>query len=415
MISFRLEMSLHPWHNQPMATEMFEYIQTQISQAENHSEGFLTLDADRALRKLGRPVLPNPGFWLLKVVQAAVAARAPELVVNTLGSEISCSFLPQRDLSARQIARIFELSDHSHSGGWRHLQQALWALLDQKWEFECNLPEVDRCWRSSGHQLALLPGPQRAELQLTVQGVSTTELLQLLCERALLCPMPVLVNGRRLEAKTGTTSVSPIHWEALQRSDLPQLRLPSRSDCNFAGLRLPNGAKQAQALGVVSLHMESGKRGWRAVAATSFVYWILDGVWVDRQRLPFDRRSITCDVYLSAEGLTTDLDSFRLVPPEKRAERYRWCLAAAGAVIQNTRLPQELLGPSQSRPRRALYAAVTTGLVLMISVPSAGTLLATGGLLAFWFSLPSSQRLVCELQTNLEALQIQAARSGIWT
>ena len=84
-------------------------------------------------------------------------------------------------------------------------------------------------------------------------------------------------------------------------------------------------------------------------------------------------------------------------------------------VIQNTRLPDELCNMGKnSPPIRTLFGAMTLGLVLMLSIPSAGAWLATGGLVATLCSLPGGQQLVRELQNSLESLQIQAARSGVW-
>lgn len=393
-----------------MSNEICQYIQAQILQAEMHSDGALTLHAGRALEKLRCSALPQSHFWLLKVVQAAVSGRAPELVVTTSESEISCSFLPELD-GLDESLKILEPSPTT--GYWKHLQQALWALLDQQLEFDCNLPASDRSWRYSGEKLSLLSGPQPSPgLHLKVRCGSTSELLELLSERAFLCPILVLVNGHRLEGKvTPSVVATPLHLEAIHDQDLPELPLP-RGEGSLAP---PYESKSTKALGVVSVHLEQRQRSWRPVPTDSFVYWFLDGVWIERQRLPFDRSSINCEIYASAEGLNTDASGIRLVGDEKRAGRYRRCLAAAGVVIQNTRLPDELRNIGKTTPPiRTLFGAMTLGLVLMLSIPSAGAWLATGGLVATLCSLPSGQQLVRELQNSLENLQIQAARSGVW-
>ena len=54
--------------------------------------GTISIDAQKALEKFGRFGLAQPGFWVLKIVQAAVACGAPEIDFKFLRKKVVITF-----------------------------------------------------------------------------------------------------------------------------------------------------------------------------------------------------------------------------------------------------------------------------------------------------------------------------------
>ena len=55
------------------------YLEAFRSDGEFDSEGFFTLDRQKAVGKIAHYLLPDEGIWILKTVQAATFLNAREL------------------------------------------------------------------------------------------------------------------------------------------------------------------------------------------------------------------------------------------------------------------------------------------------------------------------------------------------
>jgi hypothetical protein len=167
------------------------------------------------MEKLSRFALPDPDLWVVKLVQAAVVAGAPEIVFRLERRRVVVEFANQAGWSAAQILTDLMEGRSGSDSGLRHLQAGLLAAA-------MGLSQ-EICWSSAGQQVrlsadgvrceAVEPTPQfRVVTNRTLPGkkpgLLTTPLRYLwhqtageykaLVERCRCCPIAVVVDGLRL-------------------------------------------------------------------------------------------------------------------------------------------------------------------------------------------------------------------------
>ena len=342
-------------------TELDSLILRETSAGLSDSQGVFTLDPIRDLEQMGKFQLPENRFWLLKVVQAAVAGGAASIRVHSQTAVIEGGFTPQQSLSEEEFAHLFALSDEHSPRCWLHLKRALWSLASQKLNFECYAPGLTKVWRFQSAELRLEKAPRRPDFFLRVRagfferGPWSQELLRGAAERAFTCSIPLLVNEKARQAlqkcpEHGLTGTSaPIAVELFQQESLPSLPLSDatfevhqRKDSPLSPVQPPARRPHASGVVVVSLHARRRLLQWQPQRRESAVFWVLDGVVIDRQTLPVEPNCIACAVYLSAEGLATDVSGFKLVRCKEVRQRLRFAIQAARRLVEKVRLPAGL-------------------------------------------------------------------------
>lgn len=78
-----------------------------IAQGQLDSSGGFTIDRQRALAKIQSSSLSQPDFWILKIVQAAVASGAESLAVRTGRGRIEVAFQTGEDWTAAELEAAF--------------------------------------------------------------------------------------------------------------------------------------------------------------------------------------------------------------------------------------------------------------------------------------------------------------------
>lgn len=109
-----------------------DYLKQQLEGGRLHSSGQFTLDLAKARERLQCYRLPGPSFYLLKLVQAAVASDAPRVKIRLGTAETIVSFCAVPDAGLGDVKALldglaapFELTD----GPLRHLVIGLGAAL----------------------------------------------------------------------------------------------------------------------------------------------------------------------------------------------------------------------------------------------------------------------------------------------
>lgn len=98
----------------------------QMQEGELDSSGQFTLDWAKALEKLGRYQSEAAGFWVVKLLQAAVSSGARKLSIRQSSRTTSLSFRPH--LPAREIFNALQTLDPSPVTALAHLQTGIQAL-----------------------------------------------------------------------------------------------------------------------------------------------------------------------------------------------------------------------------------------------------------------------------------------------
>jgi hypothetical protein len=195
--------------------ELETFLADQAARGLFVDQGSFRVDSARAMEKLSRFALPDPDLWVVKLVQAAVVAGAPEIVFRLERRRVVVEFANQAGWSAAQILTDLMEGRSGSDSGLRHLQAGLLAAA-------MGLSQ-EICWSSAGQQVrlsadgvrceAVEPTPQfRVVTNRTLPGkkpgLLTTPLRYLwhqtageykaLVERCRCCPIAVVVDGLRL-------------------------------------------------------------------------------------------------------------------------------------------------------------------------------------------------------------------------
>lgn len=108
------------------------FLAEQRAQGQQDSEGSFTVSAERALSKLARFALPGDFDWVLKIVQAVNAWKAPELIVRQTRVATSFTFVPQKMSGLdEEIVQCLQSGSLNNASPVHLLSMALRSLVDQ--------------------------------------------------------------------------------------------------------------------------------------------------------------------------------------------------------------------------------------------------------------------------------------------
>jgi hypothetical protein len=109
--------------------------------------------------------------------------------------------------------------------------------------------------------------------------------------------------------------------------------------------------------------------------------WVQAGVVIERSPLPFDSKVLCLDLYLSGEGLETDLSGSQLIRNEALEQRQQNALREFQQVLQSykNQLPTDgELSQTETRDHKDNHPVIGTALFLTVFAPmmAVGTLLS---------------------------------------
>ncbi len=106
-----------------------EFLSVQRSTGLVDSSGSITLDPSRAMSKLARHQLEEPGLWLVKLVQAAVSARSSQISVRMGRKYLRLAFQTEFLFQVEEVLQRLFTGELPKDWTWRHLLTGLRASL----------------------------------------------------------------------------------------------------------------------------------------------------------------------------------------------------------------------------------------------------------------------------------------------
>lgn len=389
--------------------------------------------------------LPRPASWILKVVQAGVLSQAEALEFQQLPCETVCRFQPVGGLSLEDLRRAILKGVELQGQVERALLKALsWLIHQGRHPFVLALPGQSQAMFWTGQNLLSIPCTVEAALLLTVShqrripgslnaplssielARANAQLLEELSNFAYMCPIPLRLDQRRLDAVQGckshgyTASNVPIHLAWLQESELPELPLPRATFSDFTPEEVlseqmapllwkePHHQRQTRGCCLVSIHLcavEQGKRRhWMPQPRPSLIYWVKAGVIVACEPLELPLSSVSCALFASARGLEEHAE-LQLGQSERRHERSQQLLEMFSGPLRQLQVNLEGGGPQQLRARFLGSLVLGSGALLTLAQPLTGLFMVGSGSLLLASAGSRRSQLERELQTDWKQLQ----------
>ena len=342
------------------------------------SQGQFTISRQEALRKLATFQLPFELAWVLKIVQAAVAGEVRELRIRQTSTDTEFLFQLPANWKLATLEQAFLQPDSSQPESIEHLRQGLWAAsLNEGRPFQLVSGAEDDSVVWTGDELRRVSSEAWACSGVTVShrkksegegwfllkqiqaARRNAEILQVLAGQAFTCPLPLIVDGRRLDGlqlcpKQGISASSHplvMGWKSWGAE--PQFRLPPGS---FSGAleaaqqRIPSEVRglsdsvtelaqpdeRVNVAWMVTAHFgleKLGKRKWWEIKRErSRFHWIRDGVVIQTEELR-SSSPVSFAVFASADGLKLDLSGFALADDDDASALKRRALQAASSDL----------------------------------------------------------------------------------
>lgn len=327
-----------------------QYLREHSSAGQKDSTGAFTISADKALSKMAEFQLPRSSAWLLKMVQAGVAARASSIAVTQMGKSSKITY---RGGNFGTLEELTKLATDPHAvvtPAQQHLLIGLRAVtLGQRRpvvsiEDPATGPAYSSFWGADGVCTAepkgssfRFPGlageegtftfhigasPLTAQNTLLrakgINRVVADEYREMMAN-AVVSPVSLTVDSRVVN-HFGLDDVS-FQCSPLVFGGLPAQ--PFEASIPLSTTVLPEGVKEL-----------SYKYAWTVYATnlprSSEVCWVKDGVICQTDPLPQARSSFFVRLFLSAQDLETDLTGLqpRFEDPTEPLQRIREGLQA---------------------------------------------------------------------------------------
>lgn len=319
------------------------------------SQGSFTMAGRKAAGRLAHSLLPNPADWILKVVQGACRGGAPALRISQTSRATHIEF----ELSSVLDIRAFELSltqgsvaaqegidelatalrvvglgqQRSWVARLRGAEVTHWVLVK---DGEVSLESTKENSGQTGITEILLgiafPAGQAGKLGGLVRfGAAIQQEHEALTHRARACPIPLLLDGQRLDTLERDPSLESFQHEAFLGVALGQ-------NPTFPPIALPRGLQQSQPRGFSNRFTdprpfflpqplpeagssvmrvafryqyerharEGGFYKFRLLPTPSRVMLVRHGVVVGKRNLGMTE-AVAVDVYLNSDGARSDL------------------------------------------------------------------------------------------------------------
>jgi hypothetical protein len=363
------------------------YLDAFRSEGEFDSEGFFTLDRQKAVGKIARYLLPDEGIWILKTVQAAYHLEALELSIKEVRAYSSLSYRLSEPIDPKDLRN--GLIEGTEIVGIQLVCQALRSVaVTQKRlvtltlkagkrtnTFLLNDGEVNEIETESEQ-------PADSTLQILVQRpLGTTDTLfergkealefaenyleghrseeyEHLIDRARVSPVPLRLNGARIDDMNIPWSLKPgertyyvgaLYAQSRDKKEnyftLPQAISRRKSKGILPGNHGPlasmsfNSFTRANCLLGVHYYAKREYEG----TVFSRLHLVKDGVIVDTAFSDF-QATIGFDLIMSPPQIKTDITGLKANIPASLTERYRRYLIQFRNPLK--KLALYLVGPS---------------------------------------------------------------------
>lgn len=161
---------------------------------------------------------------------------------------------------------------------------------------------------------------------------------------------------------------------------------------------------------ITAVHMMMSGYGksadWQEGRDLSMLYWVLDGAVVEEEFLISERSHCSIGCFISAEGLETDISSFKLVAGEEKKKRYKTArLALLQAKSQIESVDLDAMVSSTKRRFASLGGIISgVGLLSIVANPVFGLFLTGIGVAIFVTASSKARTRVQAASFSLRAL-----------
>lgn len=350
-------------------TELEQYLKLNQVEGQQESSGEFTLERNKALKKLAGFQLPYKHAWAVKLVQSMVAGtdQGPiKIKINSASISFQCSKL---GFSLEEFVSAFYNPSLPPN---RSLQHAITGLrtvsLSQNYSFQIAFSNSQQSlvWdgqdlkqvksKQASYALITLVPPQSDQTQSWMQKHGNASrrnsgIASVLSDKCCISPLAIIVDGRRLELpaklefKDEADLNIPIHIGTYQAQDtkLANFKVCSasfpRKIYPFLTSRLPpsgatkfnqnyqnsikslssdkevaliyRGSLNYHANVVVDLQKKRSIK-WSIQRQNSTLNWVLDGAIIKTSSLLKQNQHASLEVFVSAQGLETDLSTLNL-------------------------------------------------------------------------------------------------------
>jgi hypothetical protein len=370
-----------------------------IQEGIKDSSGTFTIAKEKALEKMAAFRLISESAWILKVIQAAVVSNCSEIDVRQTSTATEFHLTGSTGWTLQQVEDEFHQPESSPLD---HLKHGLWSVcLNGMRPFSLTLPQSPEMlfWNGQamlrkrvkpGHKTVLSVSHRTIHegrgiplLSNIEAATRNAELARELTQHAFACPKPLRLDRRRLDAlqlcpRHGLSSTSyPVQMGFL-KGEIPEFKLPQATISGFTQPKevdpkmrkiLKNQATLPSRLALVCLvtaHLRKVAQEktmvWEAYTEESLIYWVRDGVVVERTR-PKVGSSGCCSlaVFASAEGLDSDAGGFTLRKNDEFSTRERQVCRLGANFLREVDLSMDAIVHSARRNSRIFGGLIALG------------------------------------------------------
>jgi hypothetical protein len=335
-----------------VGADRIEHFLAQMSQeGVRDSEGAFTVSGERALKKLAFSQLPRPSAWVLKVIQAGVAGGADSISVRQLGRSLQFKLQGADFGSLEQVLEAWTSLSSGATEAQNNLAVGLRAVCFAL-QRPCILVYQDHDY---GYRAVMWDGAHVSRVlsatELVKKGVPLSwvgsggwaicvfnsrskriraEEFDELSRYGVTSPVPLYVDGREMN-HFGIKDVSRTRRSVMfSAQTIKEGDLPTRN-----GIRLPANLGQGQSVRLAwVLYSDEEPQASR-------LSWVRGGVVVQEQTLALSHHGLFFRIFVSAEGLPTDLTT--LIPrfPEPHSQE-KWSRLAILQLKDDLREDRDL-------------------------------------------------------------------------
>lgn len=343
------------------------------------STGEFTIAADKALEKLAHSQLPEPSYWILKVVQFATAHGARNMNVSVGRRVTRVEIDLKESISIVQLQKGLDSVSPLPDRALDHLVTGLRALGGIEGRvFALNLIRRDGSellmWDGSGLSFKQTEGGSTSdklilEVSLRSSFIWKADLLKInhragevsaLTLHAFTSPMPVMLDGRVLSndhLEKADSFLQPLLWnfeEYDQGMELPYFMKPDADTAIKTSAFWSFSYTYSLKHKILRLAAEPQEE-----KRVSRIHWIRDGVIVKRDALRPTLPFVT-DLFVDCSDCPADLGGLNLRETDAFADKKAWALALLGEISRQVRVQISEMKSLQGKTLGGWDALMTT-------------------------------------------------------
>ena len=192
------------------------HLAAKVSEGSLIDQGTITLNPENAMKKLGLHALAEPALWLVKLVQAAVAADADRIDISMSRKKVTVVFDNRLNWKADDVLQLLTAGKLSQDRASSHLVFGLLSALGlpgTKVSWSCGGERIDyangdikRTSAPSSHYLTIESTRPIKTYKISQHGSTpvshlfkmTADEYKILWDRCFACPIPIYIDGLKL-------------------------------------------------------------------------------------------------------------------------------------------------------------------------------------------------------------------------